>query len=59
MWKIVLSELVHKAAVQGRFRLLFLRKSENRDNMSVQYTIGCVRYKVYGGNKKTISRGKT
>jgi hypothetical protein len=40
---------VHEAAVQGGFRLVFLRRSENRDKTIVQYTIGCARYKVYGG----------
>jgi hypothetical protein len=64
MWKILVSELVHEAAVQGGCHLIFLRKSENRDKMIVQYTIGCVRYKVYGENKKKVhnannSMGKT
>jgi hypothetical protein len=54
MWKILCSELVHEAAVQGGFRLVFLRKSENRDKQIIQYTIGFVRYKVYGGNKKNL-----
>jgi hypothetical protein len=45
MWKILLSELVHES---GRVPPRFLRKSENRDKTIVQYTIGCVRYKVYG-----------
>jgi hypothetical protein len=54
MWKILLSEPEHEAAVQGGFRLVFLRKSENRDRTIVQYTIGCVRNKVYGGNKKKV-----
>jgi hypothetical protein len=64
LWKILLSELVHEAVVQGGFCLLFLRKSENRDKTIVQYTIGCVRYKVYGENKKKVPnannfKGKT
>jgi hypothetical protein len=66
MWKILFSELVHKAVVQGRFRLVFLRKSENRDKKIFQYTIGCARYKVYMGKTRkrfpmlpTISKGKT
>jgi hypothetical protein len=54
MWKILFSELVHEAEVRGGFRLVFLRKSENRDKKMLQYTIGCVRYKVYGGNKKKV-----
>jgi hypothetical protein len=54
MWKILLSELVHEAAVQGGFHLAFLRKSENSENMFFQYTIGCVRYHIYGGNKKEV-----
>jgi hypothetical protein len=54
MWKIFFSELMHDAAVQGGFRLVFLRKSENKYNTIFQYTIGCVRYKVYGGNKKKV-----
>jgi hypothetical protein len=55
MWKIFLSELVDEAAVQGGFRLVFLRKSEKRDKQIFQYTVGCVRYKVYGENKKKVS----
>jgi hypothetical protein len=54
MWKILFSELVHEAEVRGGFRLVFLRKSENRDKKIFQYTIGCVRYKVYGENKKKV-----
>jgi hypothetical protein len=54
MLKILFSELVREAAVQGGFHLVFLRKSENRDKMIAQYTIGCVRCKVYGGNKKKV-----
>jgi hypothetical protein len=54
MWKILFSELVHDAAVQSGFCLIFFRKSENSDKMIVQYTIGCVRYKVYEGNKKKV-----
>jgi hypothetical protein len=54
MWKILFSDLVHEAAVQGGFHLVFLRKSENRDKKMFQYTIGCVRYKVYGENKKKV-----
>jgi hypothetical protein len=54
MWKVLLSELVHEAAVQGGFRLVFLRKIENSDTMIVQYTIGCVRYNVSGVNKKKV-----
>jgi hypothetical protein len=54
MWKILLSELVHDAAVRGGFCLIFLRKSENRDKIIVQYTIGCMRYKVYGRNKENV-----
>jgi hypothetical protein len=54
VWKILFSELVHKAAVQGEFRLFFLRKSENSNTNILQYTIGCVRYKVYGENKKKV-----
>jgi hypothetical protein len=54
VWKILFSELVHEAAVQGGFRLVFLRKSKNRDKKMCQYTIGFVRYKVYGGNKKKV-----
>jgi hypothetical protein len=54
MWKILFSELVHEAEVQGEFRLVFLRKSENRDKKIFQYTIDCVRYKVYGGDKKKV-----
>jgi hypothetical protein len=54
MWKILLSELVHDTAVRGGFRLVFLRKSENRDKCISQYTIGCVMYKVYGSNKKEV-----
>jgi hypothetical protein len=53
-WKILFSELVHDAAVQGGFRLLFMRKSENSNKQILQYTIGCVRYKVYGENKKKV-----
>jgi hypothetical protein len=59
MCKILLSELVHDAAVQGGFCLIFLCKSENRDNTIVQYTIGCVKYKVYGGNKKKVTNANT
>jgi hypothetical protein len=33
----------------------FLRKSENSNKKILQYTIGCVRYKVYGENKKKVS----
>jgi hypothetical protein len=54
-WKILLSELVHEAAVRVGFRIVFLRKSENRDKKIFQYTIGFLRYKVYGGNKKKVS----
>jgi hypothetical protein len=54
MRKILFSELVHEAAVQGGFRLVFLRKGENRDKNMFQYTISCVRYKVYGENKKKV-----
>jgi hypothetical protein len=54
MWNILFSELVHDAAVQGGFRLVFLRKSENSKKQILQYTIGCVRYKVYGENKKKV-----
>jgi hypothetical protein len=52
MWKILFSELVHEAEVRRGFRLDFLHKIENRDKTILQYTIGCVRYKVYGGKKK-------
>jgi hypothetical protein len=31
MSRMLFSELVHKAAVQGGFRLVFVRKSENRE----------------------------
>jgi hypothetical protein len=54
MWKIFFSELIHEAAVQGWVRLVFFRKSENRDKAIFQYTIGCVRCKVYGENKKKV-----
>jgi hypothetical protein len=54
MWKILLSELVHEAAVQGGFCLVFLHRSENSDKTLVQYTIGCVGYKVDGENKKRV-----
>jgi hypothetical protein len=54
MWKILFSELVHEAAVQGGFRLVFLRKSENRDKTIFQYTISCVRCKLYEENKKKV-----
>jgi hypothetical protein len=53
-WKLLFSKLVHEAAVQGGFHLVFLRKSENRDKKILQYTICCVRYKVYGENKKKV-----
>jgi hypothetical protein len=45
MWKILFSELVNEAAVQGGFRLIFLHNSENSEKMIVHYTFGCVRYK--------------
>jgi hypothetical protein len=54
MWKILFSELVHDTAVRGGFRLVFLRKSENSNTKILQYTIGYVRYKVYGENKKMV-----
>jgi hypothetical protein len=54
MWKILLSKLLHDAAVRGGFHLIFLSKSEHREKMIVQYTIGCVMYKVYVGNKKKV-----
>jgi hypothetical protein len=54
MWKILFSGLVHEAAVQGWFRLIFLRKSENRDRTIFQYTIGCVSYKAYRVKKKKV-----
>jgi hypothetical protein len=47
MWKILLNELVHESAVQGEFRLVLIRRSENIDKTLIQYTICCVRYKVY------------
>jgi hypothetical protein len=44
--------------IRQRFRAgpasFFLRKSENRDKNIFQYTIGCVRYNVYGENKKKV-----
>jgi hypothetical protein len=52
MWNILLSELVHEAAVQGGVRFVFLHRSEHKDNTSVQYTIDCVRCNVYGDNMK-------
>jgi hypothetical protein len=54
MWKSLFSELVNEAAVQGGFRLVFLRKSENRDKKFFQYTIACVRYNIYGGGNKKV-----
>jgi hypothetical protein len=60
MWKIVLSEVVHKAAVQGGSASFFLRKSENNDKSIVQYTVGCMRrYKFYGENKKKVPNANT
>jgi hypothetical protein len=57
MWKISLSELVHdEAVVQGGFRLVFLRKNERKDKMILQCTIGCARYKVYGGNPEKVAK---
>jgi hypothetical protein len=59
MWKILFSELVHEAAVQDGVRIIFLRKSENSDNIIVQCTIGCVRYNVYSNFKgKKIGQDK-
>jgi hypothetical protein len=54
MRKVLLSELVHEAAVQGGFCLVFLCKIVNSDKAIVQQTIGCVKYKVYGVNKKKV-----
>jgi hypothetical protein len=59
MLNILLSELVHEASFQGTFRLVSLRKSENSNKMIVQYTIGCVRYKVCGGEKKKVLNANT
>jgi hypothetical protein len=56
MCNILFRELVHEVAVQGGFRLVFLRKNENSDKMIVQYTIDCVGYKVYEGNKKKLPK---
>ena len=60
MWKILFSELVHEAAVQGGFRLVFLRRSDNSDKTIVQYTIT----RFMGKTRKkrqmpAISRGNT
>jgi hypothetical protein len=58
MWKILLSELVHDAAIHGGLRQVFLRKSENRHKTIVQCTIRRVRYKVYGEKEKKVTNAR-
>jgi hypothetical protein len=54
MWHILFSELVHEDAVQGVLCLVFLHNNENSDSMTVQHTIGCVKYKVCGEYKQKM-----